>query len=94
MTDWLTDSAFRRYVKSKMVYKSSLPCLRDSSNQIVHNNAQKATLLNNYFVSVFSRDDAITHDWDIQVDEQLNYTADDLISPALVNHKLKHVKKI
>ncbi len=80
-------NSFWKYVKSNLVYKSSLPCLLDTNNKIVSDSKQKADLLNQYFCSVFVDDDNIEHDWRISEPTSSIETVE--ITPALVFHKLK-----
>ncbi len=80
-------NSFWNYVKSNLVYKSTLPCLLDSNNKIISDNKQKADLLNHYFCSVFVDDDNIEHNWSISESVSSLETVE--ITPALVHNKLK-----
>ena len=57
---------FWKYINSKLTYKSPLPCLLDSNNSIVSDDMGKANLLNKYFSSVFTQDDNISRNWNIE----------------------------
>ncbi|KAK3099345.1 hypothetical protein FSP39_003028 [Pinctada imbricata] len=49
--------SFWRYVKSKTKIKESIPNLNSTDNMAVDDLIGKTTLLNNYFVSVFTKED-------------------------------------
>ena len=48
--------SFWTYVKNKMTYKSSIPCLLDSNNCIIADPSVKADMFNEFFQSVFTVD--------------------------------------
>ena len=49
--------AFWRYVKSKTKVKESIPGLKDDAGNEHSDNVNKALILNEYFASVFTRED-------------------------------------
>ncbi|KAK3101568.1 hypothetical protein FSP39_004535 [Pinctada imbricata] len=48
---------FWKYVKTKTKIKDSIKNLRDSDDKIIDDQTKKANLLNNYFTSVFTKED-------------------------------------
>ena len=49
--------AFYRYVNRKLLFSSGVGILKTNTGQMVANASEKATLLNEYFCSVFTQDD-------------------------------------
>ncbi len=81
--------SFWKFVKSKLSYKSSIPCLLDSNKSVISDGKQKADLLNHYFCSVYNNDDGVDQNWSI--DEPESYLSEITVSPAQVYHKLKNL---
>ncbi len=82
--------SFWNYVKTKLTYKSSIPCLLDQNKSIVSDSKLKADLLNDYFCSVFTKEDNIDHSW--KIDEPTNDTLSSItVTPVQVFQKLKNL---
>ena len=84
-------NVFWKYVKSNLTYKSEIPCLIDkNTNELVSNDQSKAELLNDYFLSVFTRDNDILTDWHIPV---INTTLENLeITETMLHNTIKNIK--
>ncbi len=48
---------FFKYIRSKLYYKSKVPCLTDEAGKILISNESKAIAFNDFFSSVFTTDD-------------------------------------
>ena len=83
---------FWGYIRSKLTYKSSIPCLIDSeSNVLLDNPKDKAECLNRYFCSVYVKDDGKLHSWLIDRSNG-NHTCESVdFSPEIVFKKLKKI---
>lgn len=80
-------ASYWSFIREKLVYKTRLPCLFDSSGNVVTDNLAKANLLNDFFGSVFTLDDGIQTEWKItQVCKYFTYVD---FSPEVVYAKLE-----
>ena len=84
-----SDPAFWGFLRSKLSYKSEIPCLLHE-NKIVVDNKAKADLFNDYFCSVFTKDDGNFPDWDIDPPTKFLSFVD--FSPEEVYEQLKRQK--
>ncbi len=56
---------FWKYVRDKLIYKSSIPCIYSADREILTDNFSKANRFNEFFCSVFQQDDGIDRVWNI-----------------------------
>ena len=80
--------SFWKFVRKKMTYKNAIPCLRNSRNEVISDSQDKANLLNEYFCSVFTKDDNTLHQWNIDYDAEILEETPNVTS-SMVNHKLR-----
>ncbi len=82
-------NSFFRYVRSKLSYKASVPCLTDETGEILLSRDEKAAAFNRFFTSVFTVDDGKR----LSFPTRLNETFPDCIdlSPEIV---FKHLLKL
>ncbi len=75
-------NSFFRYVRSKMTYKSRVPCLTDETGELLLSKGEKAAAFNNYFTSVFTIDDGNRLNFPLRLKENVHISVD--LSPEIV----------
>ena len=55
--------SFYSYVNSKLVTKSGVGALKNSSGQLVHDDEEKASVLNECYSNIFTKDDGVLPDF-------------------------------
>jgi len=61
------DKKFWSYIKSKLSYKSEIPCILNEANEPIYDLFKMAERFNDYFCSVFTNDDGNMPIWNIPV---------------------------
>ncbi len=80
---------FWNHIKSKLTYKSSIPCILSDLGEPIISNTGKANRLNDFFASVFTADDGKFPFWDIAQPESLLSEVD--FAPHIVHEKLRNL---
>ena len=83
--------SFYKYVNSKTSYKSGVAPLMDNSGNLLGNDSDKTRLLNNYFASVFVKDNGLMPKFEPLVDDSSNKINAVYFSPDKV---IKAIKKL
>ena len=81
-------SQFWKFIKSRLQYKDSLPCIfGDNDSVILSDNQSKANRFNKYFASVFTQDDGNLPHWPINysVDQisEINFSYEDVYNKLI-----------
>jgi len=80
---------FYKHVNKKLVSKTSIGVLKDSTGSYVYRDDMKAELLNDYFTSVFSSDNNNTPDINRRCSTEIS---DIVFTPNAVEQKLRKLK--
>ncbi len=75
-------NSFFRYVRSKLSYKSRVPCLTDETGELLLSKDVKAASFNRYFTSVFTIDDGNRLNFPSRLNEKIPHYVD--LSPEIV----------
>jgi hypothetical protein len=62
---------FWKFIKSKLTYKASTPALLSNDGKIISDSLAKAEALNDFFASVFIKDDGLNPNWNITLSDNL-----------------------
>ncbi len=81
--------ALWNHIKSNMSYKSGIPCILGSNGSIISDIPEKAERFNEYFSSVFTKDNGICPQWNIPFTDKRLSVID--FSPETVWSKLKNL---
>ncbi len=77
------------HIKSKLSYKSKIPCILSSEGSVLTDSGQKAERFNEFFCSVFTKDNNVLPQWNIQLTDKSLTTID--FAPEVVYFKLKNL---
>ena len=83
--------AFYRYVNRKLHSSSGVGILKNSAGDMIIDGSEKATLLNNYFSSVFTQDDGNRPPFSRRVPQDVSLENIDF-TPARVLKAIKQIK--
>ncbi len=82
-------NSFFSYVRSKLSYKPSIPCLTDTSGELLLTSEAKATAFNDFFTSVFTIDDGSQLNFPKRLEKNFPPSID--LSPEVVYKYLRQL---
>jgi len=78
--------SFYRYINNKLVTKSGVGALKDSNGDLVHDDSDKALVLNDFYSNVFTKDNKVLPSFQSRVKGDVNLNNTDFNSAIVYKH--------